>query len=98
MIVVTGTFEIDPQNSERVKHAATAMSRATRAEEGCITYAFWQSIEDAGLFRVYEEWEDLAALKAHGETTHMADFRAALPELLIRREVVRFEAGQATTL
>ena len=94
MLIVTGTFEIEADHLERLRAAAAAMAQATREEDGCICYAFWQDIEDPTTFRVYEEWEDRAALEAHFETPHMAVFRAALAEGgLLSRDVMTIEGG-----
>lgn len=81
MVIVTGIIHIDAADAEAAKAAASNMAVATRAEDGCITYAFYEDIENPGRFRVYEEWRDLAALGAHGKAPHMADFRKALAGL-----------------
>jgi len=94
MIVVTGEVEVAPTAVEAMKSAAAEMAQATRAEDGCIRYGFWQDIENDTRFRVYEEWESLAALTAHFDTPHMANFRAAMGAAgLVSRNIVRFEAG-----
>lgn len=99
MLIVTGTFKLAAEDVAHMKQAARVMVAATRAEPGCISYAFWQSIEEETLFRVYEEWQDLSALEAHFNAPHMAVFRESLAQCQpIRREVVRFTAQDITTL
>ena len=44
---------------------------ASRAEEGCITYAYSEDVLEPGLFRVTEIWTGRAALDAHFQTEHM---------------------------
>ena len=80
MLIVTGVFNLEPDHIERLRAAAMQMAQATRDEAGCRAYAFWQDIEDATRFRVYEEWDDKAALDAHFEAPHMQVWRAALAE------------------
>ncbi len=99
MLIVTGVFELDPDHIERLKGAAIAMARATRDEDGCRVYAFWQDIEEPSRFRVYEEWVVKAALKAHFETAHMHIWRAALAKGgLLSQEVVTIEGGTVSPL
>lgn len=99
MIVVSGTFRLGAGSVEAAKSAATEMAVATRGEAGCITYAFFQSIEEPTTFRVFEEWESDAHLKAHFEVEHMKTFRAALGKLeVLERDVKKYEVGEITQL
>lgn len=99
MLIVTGVFKLAAEDVNTMKKAAAVMAKATRTEPDCITYAFWQSVEDDTLFRVYEEWKDQAALDAHFATPHMAAFRATLGKAqVISREVVKFTAGEVVPL
>ncbi|MDH3234012.1 MAG: antibiotic biosynthesis monooxygenase [Alphaproteobacteria bacterium] len=88
MIVVSGVIEVAEKDKDLAIEAATAMAAETRKEAGCRVYAFYQDIENPGAFRVFEEWDDEAALKAHFETPHMGAFRAALAEIgILSRDV-----------
>lgn len=94
MLIVTGILEIDPENIGPAQVAALKMMEATRAEPGCRTYEFSQLVEAPHRFRVYEEWDDAAALAAHAETAHMAAFREALAEIgVLSRQIFTIEAG-----
>ncbi len=81
MIVVSGLITLAPTGVAAGKAAAMEMARATRAEDGCISYAFFTSIEDESVFRVFEEWRDRDALKAHFESDHMKTWRAKLADI-----------------
>ena len=99
MLIVTGVVEVAPEGADALKAAAVEMARATRAEDGCITYAFWQDLEQDNRFRVYEEWRDLPALEAHFHAPHMAVFRDAVGKAgLLSRQIHRFEPGKMTRL
>ena len=78
MIIVAGTIRIDPDKSEAFLPHAQRMLAATRKEAGCRVYSYAFDVEDAGLVRIYEEWDSRAHLQAHFEVSHMADWRAAL--------------------
>lgn len=99
MLIVTGVFEIDPAHSERLRKAAIVMAEATRTETGCQTYAFWQDLDSATRIRVYEEWDDRAALEAHFEAPHMQVWRAELAKGgLLSRNVVTVANGDVQPL
>ncbi len=99
MLIVSGILEIEPDDAEAAFAAARTMAAATREEAGCHSYAFYSDIEDSGRIRVFEEWEDGAALEAHFASAHMAEFRKALSAVKIRsRSVWRYEVGEKKEL
>ncbi len=66
------------------------------AEQGCIEYGPAVDVEGAGpiqtqvgndAFVVVEKWEDLASLKAHGQSAHMAAYAAKTRDLIATRVV-----------
>ena len=91
MIVVSGVFEVEASDREAAVAAAVRMT-ATRTEVGCQSYAFYADFEDSNHIRVFEEWESGEALELHFRTPHMAEFRAALGKIRIKRgRVFRYE-------
>ncbi len=80
-VLVIGEFRLPP---ERMADAREAMERvivATRAEEGCLGYAYAEDVLDPGLIRVSEKWQSRELLAAHLAAPHMAVWkqeRAAL--------------------
>jgi quinol monooxygenase YgiN len=99
MIVVSGTFEVAPECREQVLAAAVDMARASRAEEGCLSYAFSEDLEHPNRFRVFEEWVDGEALARHFRTPHMKAFRERLVGItIVSRKVQRYEVGSVEEL
>ena len=99
MLIVTGTIEVPEGALDKARPAIRDMVAATLAEEGCITYGFWQDLEVPGRLRVYEEWRDRAALEAHFQSAHMAAFRETLGALgPVSRHIVAIEAGAVSPL
>lgn len=82
MIVVSGTIPMKADKVEEAKAVALIMQKATQLEDGCITYRFYQDIEDSSIFRVFEEWETQDSLTAHGQTAHMTEFRSSLADIV----------------
>jgi len=99
MIVVSGTFRLGASSVDAAKAATTEMAVATRSEDGCISYTFFQSIEEPTTFRVFEEWETDAALKVHFDAPHMKVFRQKLGDLeVLERNIKRYVVSDSTQL
>lgn len=93
-ILVLGTVRLPPENLGKARAAMEAMMAGSRAEDGCLEYAYSQDLLDPGLIRVTEAWRDREALAAHFNTPHMATWRAAFPDLQITdRDLSLYEAG-----
>ncbi|HAY07699.1 MAG TPA: antibiotic biosynthesis monooxygenase [Hyphomonas sp.] len=89
MIVIEGPVRIPPANLEAARSAMEQMIRASRAEPGCIDYAYSLDVLDPGLVRVTERWQSREALKAHFAAAHMATWRAFFPQLGITDRSLR---------
>jgi quinol monooxygenase YgiN len=95
MILVIGTVRLPPENIARARPAMEAMVTASRAEDGCVEYAYSEDLLVPGLVRVTEAWRDREALKAHFQTAHMAAWRALFPTLNVTdRNLSLYEAGE----
>ncbi|MDS0476975.1 antibiotic biosynthesis monooxygenase [Natrinema sp. 1APR25-10V2] len=56
-------------------------------------------VQDDTVIRVFEQYEDHAAMTAHAESDHAQEFLDALPELLAGEpEVLQFEVSDVTEL
>jgi quinol monooxygenase YgiN len=93
MILISGTVTVQADKIEEAKVAFIIMQDASTAEEGCISYRFFQDLEDPTVFRLFEEWETQDALPAHNESSHMADFRAKQPNFVAGKDLNRYEVG-----
>ena len=74
MIVVLGIIEVADGDRERFLEQKAPQVAATRAEAGCVDYAFAADADDPGRVRLVERWETMADLEAH-----VAGLRAAPP-------------------
>ena len=81
MIVIVGTVRIDPAMIEVLRPAMEAMVAASRAEPGCVDYAYAHDLIEPGLIRVSEIWTSNEALAEHFATAPMAVWREALTAL-----------------
>jgi len=71
MIKVMATLIAKNDTVEEAKAALSSLVQPTRAEEGCIAYALYQSDTDPTEFVTIEEWTDQAALDAHMSSEHI---------------------------
>jgi quinol monooxygenase YgiN len=81
MIVIAGTVRVPPENLDAFRPHMDAMLAASRAEDGCLTYSYAVDVQDPGLIRVFEAWRDQAAIEAHFQMAHMAEWRSQWPAL-----------------
>jgi quinol monooxygenase YgiN len=92
MMVVVGSFRIAPSMVDVVLAPMEEMISASRAEEGCVEYAYAMDVQDKGLIRVSEVWRDREALEAHFRTSHIAEWRAQVSALAVSgRELTAYE-------
>ncbi len=99
MLIVSGVIEVNPDGAEAARAAIAEVMAETAKEDGCILYEFGQIVGQPARFRVYEEWRDRDALRAHFDTPHMAVFRSRLAEIgLVSRAVQTIEGGEIQPL
>jgi quinol monooxygenase YgiN len=96
-LIVAGTFRVPPENLAALAPHMAAVVAASRAEPGCLAYAYGCDLEDPGLIHVFEQWRDQASLDAHFAAPHMAAWREAREPLGFHdRTLRRYEVmGQA---
>ena len=94
MLIVAGRIQIRPERRAAAVAAAVKMAQATEREAGCRSYRFSSDLDDPNLFFLFEEWEDEAALTAHFQTPHMAEFNAVVPQFVAGPPSIhRYEVG-----
>ncbi len=65
MIIVAGTFEVEPSERQAFLDSRAEVMRASRAEAGCRAYVFSADPLEPGRVQLYELWDDQASLDAH---------------------------------
>ena len=83
MLIVSGTISVEPDDVDAALALVAPLVEATNAEPGCHAYGFFLDPTTPGRFRLFEEWDDQAALDAHFVTDHMAAFNAGIGALRI---------------
>jgi quinol monooxygenase YgiN len=99
VIVVVGTISFPPDALEAARPHMAALVAATRAEDGCIHYAFGEAVGEAGIICIGEAWRDAEALAAHAASGHMAAWREAAAALEAHdRDLTAYEADRPRKL
>ena len=80
MIIVTGSVTAGPGRFELLLEACLAHVHRSRTEDGCISHAVRIDTENPLRLVFFEEWRDMAALKAHFVTPGVAELMAAIRE------------------
>lgn len=96
MIHVIAVITTQPGQRQQVLAAFKENRPIVLAEDGCIEYDAAIDTPDAGriqtplgpdCFMVVEKWADLAALRAHGASAHMAAYAARTKGLIAARVI-----------
>ena len=99
MVVILGHIDIHPDDVERAKIAAAAVTKASVEEDGCLHYAYSVDLLDPSRLQLSECWRDQAALDAHFVASHIQSFRQAMGQLrIVKRAVKRYEVSSVGDL
>jgi quinol monooxygenase YgiN len=90
MLIVIGDATAAPGRRDALVTAARAVAEATRRDHGCLAYSFAADIEDEDRILSIEIWADQAALDAHLDHAHTAEFLAVAPGLVAGEPVMAF--------
>lgn len=99
MLLIAGTFRLPHKNLAAALPVMQRMVESSRAEDGCIEYIYAEDVFEPGLIYVRELWAEQDALTRHLHSRHLAEWRAAWPELGIgdrHLRVYEVDAGQPT--
>lgn len=65
MIIVGGSFEVDPAQRDAFLAERYQMMQKSRSEDGCLEYTFAADPLESSRVILFERWESQAALDAH---------------------------------
>lgn len=74
MITVFASVQVEESHVEDFLREFVKVAKATRQESGNYRYDIYQNIDDPTLIHFHEEFEDEAALTAHGQSVHFSRF------------------------
>lgn len=77
MLLIVGTVRLPPERLVQARPVMQVMVEASRAEAGCLAYAYAEDVLVPGLIHVKELWTDQAALDTHFASHHLQQWRAS---------------------
>ncbi len=99
MIIVSGLLAFDPATEDATRNALVGLAAATADEDGCVAYDYWASLDEPGVYRVFEQWESEEAIHAHMASPHMAEFMVSVGDLgITKAEVWRYDVSDVSKL
>ena len=99
MLLIVGTVRFPPEALAQARPAMERMIAASRAEPGCLGYAYAEDILEPGLIHVNEAWQDDACFAAHAASDHLMSWRADCAALgAFDRKLWRYDGGSARPL
>lgn len=75
MIVITGTVRIEAGKLNAARPVMEKVLTLSRAEKGCLLYAYAVDVLDPTLIHIVERWESAEDLQAHAKSAHVAEWR-----------------------
>lgn len=100
MILIHCRYRIPPDVREAWIESSKRMAILSRAEEGCLGYAFSFDVIDPDIAYVYEKWADRKTFEAHRAVAHHAIRKAELHEMpgIEYQEIMRFEGWEEVNM
>jgi len=94
MIAISVKLTIAPNDIDSFIAAVSKVIAPTRAENGCLRYAFARDLLEPNVLWVSEEWESLEHLHAHLVTPHIVQLLEEISSLdLISQEDNMYEVS-----
>ncbi|MEI2264403.1 putative quinol monooxygenase [Erwinia sp. CGal63] len=88
---IVAKFTARAGKADELKKVLNAGVKPARAEEGCLHYDLYRSVEDGNVYLFHETWQDAQAVEIHGSQPHFKTLMADAEPLLAQPpEVVKF--------
>ncbi|MEY2192058.1 putative quinol monooxygenase [Neobacillus sp. BF23-41] len=82
MIIIHAHFKVDLQNRQAFLDQANLVAEPSQAEEGNISYEYFENPIQPNTFVFVEKWQDHAAINVHEATAHFQNFVNLVPGIL----------------
>ena len=81
-LTILAFFRAKPGQTHALGTALSALVDPTRAETECLNYDLHQSLDDADVWLVHENWHSAKGLEGHMRTPHLQAFLNIAPDLV----------------
>lgn len=94
MIIIHAYFKVNPQYRNEFLELAENVTNSSQAEDGNISYKYYEDPVRANHFLFLEKWKDGNAIQEHEETSHFKNFVNEVERLIT--EPIKVELYNAT--
>jgi len=92
MIVITAILKAAEGKGDELEQEFKNLVPKVLQDPGTIAYAVHRAMDDPSKFLVYEKYESVEALRAHGSTPHFREFSRATASMIDgRAEIGRYQ-------
>jgi len=92
MIVITAILKAAEGKGDELEQEFKNLVPKVLQDPGTIAYAVHRAMDDPSKFLVYEKYESVEALRAHGSTPHFREFSRATASMVDGRpEIGRYQ-------
>ncbi|PLT34472.1 putative quinol monooxygenase [Bacillus sp. V5-8f] len=96
MIIIHAFLKVDSNKRQEFLDIAKEVTALSQAEEGNISYQFYEDPRQPNSFVFLEKWKDGAAIKEHEDTAHFKQFSKEVPNVL--SEPIKVELFEASAI
>jgi quinol monooxygenase YgiN len=98
MILITGTVVVAPKDREAMLALGRTQVANSRAEEGNVSYGFYEDMLQPGTFIFVERWRDQAAVATHFAKPYSDAFVAQVRAIALNAPAIELHevSGQRT--
>ncbi|MED1204170.1 putative quinol monooxygenase [Heyndrickxia acidicola] len=82
MIIIHAYFKVNPQNRNEFLELAEMVTNSSQAEDGNISYQYYEAPEGTNHFLFLEKWKDEKAIQEHEQTSHFKSFVKEVEKLI----------------
>lgn len=99
MLIIAGTFKLDPSKRQAFIADAASMIAASAKEDGCYRYTFCIDPVDDSLVQVYERWESQEHLQAHIATEHSKVWNETVaPKYDFTKDIMKYRIDKVSDI
>ena len=83
MLLLKAHLTVDSGSRAEFLARLRDLTDASRTDDGCLSFEFYEDALSPGSFVVLEEWQDRESLDRHERTEHLATFKSAVGPMIV---------------
>ncbi|WP_436663993.1 putative quinol monooxygenase [Alicyclobacillus acidoterrestris] len=91
MVIVHARVQCKPDKREALLSLVKGLIEATRTENGCLSYRFYEDTEVQNDFLFVEQWETKEHLDTHSKQPAFLKFQEQAPALITSLDIQSYE-------